>query len=204
MNLKRLMKRRSPQIKSQLLLRYGLLASLTLTVLCLGFSGFVWLRLTIAASQAPFPQGILTLGGSKDREQVTAEFVRLDPSLKVWISRGQSIKESRKIFQAAGAPLARVHFDRRAEDTVTNFTSVVKDLKNRQIAHIYIITSDFHMPRAKAIATIVLGSHGITFTPVSVPSHQPPEPWLSILRDSGRAIFWLVTGHTGASLNSRF
>lgn len=203
MNPKKLMNRRLTQIKPQSFLRCGLLGGLTLFGLCLGFSGFIWLRLTIAASQAPFPQAILTLGGSQDREQVTAEFVYLDPSLKVWISRGLSEQQSRKIFQAAGAPLERVRFDRRAEDTVTNFTSVVKDLKNNQIDHLYLITSDFHMPRAQAIAIIVLGSQGIAFTPVAVPSDQPPEPWISILRDGGRAIFWLITGHTGASLNFR-
>jgi hypothetical protein len=84
---------------------------------------------------------------------------------------------------------------------VTNFTSLVKDFKQRKYHHLYLITSDFHMARAKAIATFVLGSQGIAFTPVSIPSRQPPESWFHILRDSGRALLWIVTGRTGASLN---
>jgi hypothetical protein len=58
------------------------------------------------------------------------------------------------------------------------------------------------MPRALAIATFVLGSQGIAFTPVSVPSDQPAESWLRILRDSARALLWVVTGRTGASLKT--
>lgn len=30
---------------------------------------------------------------------------------------------------------------------------------------------------------------------------QPPESWRPILRDSGRALVWIFTGRTGASLN---
>lgn len=60
------------------------------------------------------------------------------------------------------------------------------------------------MPRAKAIATIVLGSQGIAFTPVAIPSERPTEAWLFALLDSGRALFWLFTGYTGASLNAYF
>jgi uncharacterized SAM-binding protein YcdF (DUF218 family) len=67
---------------------------------------------------------------------------------------------------------------------------------------IYLITSDFHMARANAIAFFVLGSHGITFTSVSVTSNHSPESWLVILRDTSRALFWIITGHNGASLKT--
>lgn len=161
-------------------------------------------RLAIATKIAPFPQAILTLGGGPDREQFTAQFAQIYPSLEIWVSSGTPPEKAREIFQAAGIPNTRVYIDRRAVDTVTNFTSLVKDFKKRNFHHLYLITSDFHMPRAKAIATFVLGSQGIAFTPVSVPSDKPPESWLRILRDSGRALLWVVTGRTGASLNPKF
>lgn len=165
-------------------------------------SGTILVRLAIAFHQAPLPQAILTLGGGSDREKFTAQFAQMHPSLEIWVSSGTSPDdEAHKIFQAAGIPDTRVHLDHRAVDTVTNFTSLVKDFKKRNIQHIYLITEDFHMARAKAIATFVLGSQGIAFTPVSVPSDEPPESWLHILRDSGRAVLWIFTGHTGASLN---
>ncbi|HEY9706719.1 MAG TPA: YdcF family protein, partial [Oculatellaceae cyanobacterium] len=105
------------------------------------------------------------------------------------------------IFRAAGISDARVHLDYRALDTVTNFTTLVADFNSRNIQHLYLITSDFHMPRAKAIATIVLGSQGIAFTPVSIPSNEPAESKLRILRDTGRALLWMIVGRTGASFN---
>jgi uncharacterized SAM-binding protein YcdF (DUF218 family) len=161
-------------------------------------------RLAIAYYQTPLPQAILTLGGPPDREEFTAQFAQSYPSLEIWVSSGIPPKQSRAIFRAAGIPDTRVHIDRRAVDTVTNFTSLVADFKRLEIHHIYLITTDFHMPRAKAIATIVLGSQGIAFTPVSIPSKQPTESWVRILRDSGRALLWIVVGRTGASFKTTF
>ena len=161
-------------------------------------------RLAIAYYQTPLPQAILTLGGPPDREEFTAQFAQTYPSLEIWVSSGIPPEQSRAIFRAAGIPDSRVHIDRRAVDTVTNFTSLVADFKRLQIHHIYLITTDFHMPRAKAIATIVLGSQGIAFTPVSIPSKQPTESWVRILRDSGRALLWIIFGRTGASFKTTF
>lgn len=172
-------------------------------ILILLLSSIIPVRLAIATMSAPFPQAIFTLGGGPDREEFTAQFAQWYPSLDIWVSSGTPPDSARKIFQAAGIPNTRVHLDRRAVDTVTNFTSLVADFKKRNFQHLYLITSDFHMPRTKAIATFILGSQGIVFTPVSVPSDKPPEPWLQILRDIGRALVWIVTGHTGASLNPK-
>lgn len=158
-------------------------------------------RLAIATTCAPLPQAILTLGADSVREEFTAQFAQLYPTLEIWVSSGTYPENVRNIFQKAGVANTRVHIDRRAVDTLTNFTSLVADFKKRNFQHLYLITSEFHMPRALAIATFILGSQGIAFTPVSVPSNQPPESWLHILRDSGRALLWIVTGRTGASLN---
>jgi len=177
--------------------RFFYLASALILVL---FS-IIPVKLAIATKIAPLPQAILTLGGGSDREKFTAQFAQMHPSLEIWVSSGTPPNQAREIFQAAGIPNTQVHLDRRAVDTVTNFTSLAKDFKKRNFHHLYLITSDFHMQRAKAIATFVLGSQGIAFTPVSVPSNQPPESWFHILRDSGRAILWIFTGRTGASLN---
>jgi uncharacterized SAM-binding protein YcdF (DUF218 family) len=158
-------------------------------------------RLAIASYQAPDPQAILTLGGGIEREQFTAQFAKHYPSLEIWVSSGTAPEQACAIFRDAGIPPERVHLDRRAVDTVTNFTSLVADFKNLNIQHLYLITSDFHLSRAKAIATLVFGSWGIAFTPVSVPSKEPPESLLHILRDIGRALVWMITGRTGASFN---
>jgi uncharacterized SAM-binding protein YcdF (DUF218 family) len=174
---------------------------LMISTLILLLLAFIPVRLAIAYSQSPSPQAILTLGGGGDREPFTAHFAKNYPSLKIWVSSGQAPDKARPIFHSVGIPDTRVHFDRRAVDTVTNFTSLVADFKSQNIHHIYLITSDFHMKRAKAIAFLVLGSRGIAFTAVAIPTNTPPESWSHVLRDFGRALVWLFTGRTGASLN---
>ena len=159
------------------------------------------IRLKIASYKAPQPQAILTLGGGSVREKFTASFAQSHPSLDIWVSTGIPPKQATKIFRAAGINLKRVNLDYRAADTVTNFTSLVKDFKSRKIHHLYLITSEFHMRRAKAIATFVLGSQEITFTPVSIPSNRPKESTLHVMRDAGRSLIWVFTGRTGASFN---
>ena len=176
---------------------YLLIASLCLVCLLLTS---IPVKLLIAHHQAPNPQAILTLGGSPDREVFTAKFARLVPNLPIWVSTGMPKARAKKIFSQAGIANRRINLDYRALDTVTNFTTLVKDFQQAHIQHIYLITSSFHMSRAVAIATIVLGSHGITFTPIPVPSKQTSEPKLEIVRDTFRAVFWLFTGHTGARL----
>ncbi|HEY9698684.1 MAG TPA: YdcF family protein [Trichocoleus sp.] len=165
-------------------------------------------RLAIAAYQVPRPQAILVLGGDPHREKAAAQIARSYSSLDVWVSSGSSPADIDSIFQAAAVPQSRIHLDYRATDTVTNFTTLVPELKQHQIQHLYLITSDFHMPRARAIATLILGSQGITFTPITVLSDEPQEPPLSTVRDVGRSLLWIVTGRTGANfgrlLESRF
>jgi uncharacterized SAM-binding protein YcdF (DUF218 family) len=169
------------------------------SILLVGLS-VIPLRLALAAQQAPYPEAILVLGGDAHREEIGAQLAQHYPELRVWVSTGETPKVSRAIFQSAGIPDDRVYLDYRASDTVTNFTTLVSEFQQKGIQHLYVVTSDFHMPRAKVIATIVLGSNGITFTPISVPTGAPRESLLRIARDGGRSILWLATGRTGASL----
>jgi uncharacterized SAM-binding protein YcdF (DUF218 family) len=159
------------------------------------------MRLALARQQAPEPEIILILGGGADREHFAAKFAQQRPHLKIWVSTGSA--QANEIFQAAGIDQSRVYLDCRATDTVTNFTTVVPDFKQRGIQHVYVLTSDFHLPRSSAIANIVFGSQGIAYTPVSIPSNRSPESKLRIARDIGRSIVWLLTGRTGAKFNGR-
>jgi uncharacterized SAM-binding protein YcdF (DUF218 family) len=186
--------RRSPLRRFLLLSLAGCLLSLIL---------IIPLRLAIATHQAPQPQAIFTLGGSENREKFTAQFAQRYPHLEIWVSSGANPAPAQEIFQTAGVTPDRLHLDYRATDTVTNFTTLVADFKQRRIHHLYLLTSDFHIPRAKAIATLVLGSQGIAFTPVPIPestANDRQESFLHILRDCGRSLLWIVTGRTGAGL----
>jgi uncharacterized SAM-binding protein YcdF (DUF218 family) len=163
---------------------------------------FIPVRLAIASYQVPHPQAVFMLGGTVlgEREEFTAEIARWYPSLKIWISSGLPPNKTYKIFQTAGISNQRLYLDYRAVDTVTNFTTLVRDFKQNRIQHLYLITSDYHMPRAKAIATIVLGSQGIAFTSLSVPSKTAKESLFPILRDIARSLLWIFTGHTGRNV----
>lgn len=150
------------------------------------------------------PQAILVLGGSSsrlEREKFTAEFALEHPGLPIWISSGSPRDYTEQVFWEAGVGLDRLNLDYQAVDTVTNFTTLVDTLQQQGIHSVYLITSDYHMRRARIIGEIVLGSRGIHLKPVSVPSNQPQEPLSKAIRDGSRAILWVTTGRTGASWN---
>ncbi|GAB1543800.1 hypothetical protein NUACC21_64760 [Scytonema sp. NUACC21] len=147
------------------------------------------------------PQAILVLGGSTsklEREKFTANFAYNYPHLPIWISGGSPPTITKQVFRKAGIDTKRLHLDYRAQNTLENFTTLVDDLENSGIKSVYLITSDYHMPRARVIGEIILGSRGIEFQPVPVPSGTSPEPIEKSIRDGVRAIVWIATGYTGS------
>jgi uncharacterized SAM-binding protein YcdF (DUF218 family) len=149
------------------------------------------------------PEALLVLGGTTDRENFAAELAQRYPHLPIWVSGGSNPEYTLWVFSEAGVDLDRVHIDRTAVDTVTNFTTLVDKLADQDIHCIYLITSDYHMQRAYVIGEIVFGSRGISLKPIEVPSSQPVESIAKTIRDGGRAIVWLITGHTGSTLLRR-
>lgn len=150
------------------------------------------------------PQAVLVLGGSTsalERERFAAQFALQYPDLPIWVSGGSpNQKYTERVFAKAGIERSRLHLDYQAVDTVTNFTTLVDELQDSGIKSVYLITSDYHMRRAQIIGEIVLGSRGIYFKPVSVPSERSPEPIEKAIRDGARAVLWVATGHTGSTL----
>jgi len=140
------------------------------------------------------PQAILVLGGSPSREQFAAQFALQHPQLPIFVSSGSPEEYAEYVFDRAGVERKRIHLDYRAVDTVTNFTIMVTELQQRKITDVYVLTSDFHMPRALVIGKIVLGSRGIEMHPVTIPSSIKSENPAKALRDGLRSVFWVVTG----------
>ena len=157
-------------------------------------------RLVRVREAVPMPQAIFVLGGGQDREVAATRLAHQYPDLDVWISTGSPIEKVLKIFTEAGIPLSRLHLDYRAVDTVTNFTTMVEMFKQQNVQHVYLLTSNFHMRRARAIAFLVFGSQGIVCTTVEIPcdfTEVPPkclaESTIHVLRDVVRSLLWLVT-----------
>ncbi len=162
-------------------------------------------RLAIAQYQYPHPTAIFVLGGDPARMELAAKLGHAYPALPIWVSDyvGE-LPHDQRIFQDLGTPLAQLHQDGQATDTVTNFTTLVNMFAQQQLWHLCLVTSDYHMRRSLAIATLVFGSRGITVSPVPVPSAGlRVESGLHVARDCLRCLVWLVTGKTGASLNPR-
>lgn len=162
-----------------------------------------WFGYQQLKSEFQRPQALLVLGGDTERELFAAKFARNHPNLPIWVSSGSNPEFAQWVFSEAGIESDRVHLDYRAVDTVTNFTTLVDELRDRGIESVYLITSDDHMRRAQIIGEIVLGSRGISFKPVAVPSGRTPEPVQKTVRDGARAILWLTTGYTGADFSLR-
>ena len=170
-----------------------------------GLASIIPVKIAIAFHQTAVPQAIFVLGGDYKRMEFAAQFWQSHKDLDIWVSDCDSnLDYNRRIFQRFGVPNRQLRFDGRATDTVTNFTSMVDKFAAQKIQHIYLITSDYHIRRSKAIATIVLGSQGIVVTPLAVPSvGDKSESQVRVLRDCGRSLLWIFTGKTGASFNPR-
>lgn len=174
------------------------LVTLGLILPLLGWSAYRQIKSTLTPAEA-----IVVLGGALDREAFAANFAQRHPHLPIWVSSGSNPEYAEWLFlEEAGIPSTRLHLNYDAVDTVTNFTTLIEDLKAQRIEKIYLITSSYHMPRARVIGEIILGSQGIVFEPVAVPSQIPAEPWRKTVRDGVRAMVWLATGYTGADLKN--
>ncbi|CAK9009707.1 unnamed protein product [Durusdinium trenchii] len=96
--------------------------------------------------------------------------------------------------------------DREALDTLSNFTTFVRHLERQGLMHRYnrdaavdvvIVTSKYHVRRVWALATVVLGSQGLSFHIAEAPSEKQAESLLRCARDVLRALLWLGTGFEG-------
>ncbi|MDA0266110.1 MAG: YdcF family protein [Cyanobacteria bacterium] len=159
-----------------------------------------WIGQSELKTQIRDPEAILVLGGSTEREHYAATMAHQYPDLDVWVSSGSNPEYAEWLFHNADVSRDRLHLDYQAVDTVTNFTTLVDDLKAAGINSVYLVTSDYHMRRATIVGQIVLGSRDIVFRPIIVPSIEThPETLLRSLRDGARAVFWVFTGRTGST-----
>ncbi len=162
-------------------------------------SSLFWAHKEVKSALAE-PEVAFVLGGLEKREQFAARLAKRYPELEVWVSSGSPEGYARSLFEAEGIAPERVQLDYQAQDTVTNFTSLVDTLRDRDVDSVYLVTSANHMRRARLVGEIVFGSRGITIKPLVVPSEGEPEPVEKLLRDGARAFLWLFTGSSGEEL----
>jgi uncharacterized SAM-binding protein YcdF (DUF218 family) len=156
----------------------------------------VWLSRGWWWPAPPPPQMILVLGGDVDREQMAARLARED-GLPVVVSGGTNPEYAHWLFEEReGLPRHQVQLDYRASDTLSNFTSLVDELRRARIRHSLLVTSSDHMDRALLVGRIVAGSRGIHLTPVAVSCGDLCvwEGRRKIWGDGARALVWVATG----------
>ena len=158
--------------------------------------GLLWLSRGWWWPAPPTAQMILVLGGDVAREREAAALAARQ-GLPVVVSGGSNPEYAHWLFeQRQGLPSHQVQLDYRARDTLSNFTSLVDDLRQARIRHALLVTSSDHMDRALLVGRIVAGSRGIHLTPVPVSCADlcQPEGRRKVWGDGLRAAVWVLSG----------
>ena len=91
--------------------------------------------------------------------------------------------------------LENVWLEKCAKSTFGNFYYSIPILKKWRVHKVKLITSSTHLPRAKWMAQILLGSHGIWVEPDIITEKGVPgnrESWLKTSLDLTRSLLWAI------------
>lgn len=144
-------------IKGQQFLRWTGFIVLGFFLLSLLFHFFIALPL----NQKKPIDGVLVLGGGVEREVYAAQLAKKFPDVPIVISGGTIPPCSYQVFQREKAPMNRVWLELCAQSTFDNFLFSIPIFKKWNVHRVRLITSPTHLPRAKWLADILLGSQGI-------------------------------------------
>ena len=164
--------------------------------LCLIF--VIWLIFTtitlVFASSQPV-DAFFVLGGSIRREIYVAQQAKQYPQTPILISHGSQDPCIWLIFQREAADLQNVWLEKCANSTFENFYYGIPILRRWGVHKVKLITSPTHLPRAKWMAQILLGAHGIWVEPDIVQESGIPgnhESWVKTVLDVTRSLLWAV------------
>lgn len=124
----------------------------------------IWLvfnTITLINSSSKPVSATFVLGGSIAREEYAASLASLDPKIPVLISKGSQDPCILEIFRRKQAILSNIWLEKCADSTFDNFFYSLPILERWKVRKIKLITSHSHMPRAKWMAQIIFGAHGI-------------------------------------------
>ncbi|MEB3158743.1 MAG: YdcF family protein [Synechococcus sp.] len=141
------------------------------------------------------PERILVLGGDVDREKAGLKLAR-SLQLPLVVSGGSNPEYAHWLMVEEGLSESQVALDYRAEDTLSNFTTLVDDLRAAGVQHVLLVTSEDHLPRALTVGSVVAGSRGIRLTgvPVSCGVDCVRESPSKLWGDGFRSLAWVLTG----------
>ncbi len=149
------------------------------------------------ASSRPV-QSFLVLGGSITREIYTANLISKYPYIPVLISQGSPDPCILLIFRREKAHLHNVLLEKCAHSTFDNYYYALPILRQWNVHKVKVITSATHLPRAKWLGQIILGSQGIWVEMEIVPETGIPgnnEHILKTIVDVSRSLIWAILSH---------
>ena len=158
----------------------------------------VWLvgNIILLHSAATAPvDTFLVLGGSIKREIYIANIAKQYPQTPILISAGSEDPCIVGLFQRENSPLDQVWLEHCAKSTFDNFYFTLPILQKWRVQHIKLVTSPTHLSRAKWLAQIILGAHGIwvetdIVEEIGVPGNR--ESTVKTALDVIRSLFWAV------------
>ncbi len=134
------------------------------------------------------------LGGSVEREIYVANLAKENPKTPVLISSGSEDPCIRLIFQEqAVSELQNVWLEKCANSTFGNFYYGIPIFKRLGVHKVKLITSGTQVLRAKLMAQILMGTHGIWVEMEIAPEYGIPanqESWLKTGIDVTRSLLW--------------
>ncbi|GBG31319.1 Hypothetical Protein FCC1311_075422 [Hondaea fermentalgiana] len=150
---------------------------------------------------------VLVLGGAADREErsVKASIAQDEQAgggpgrqkWPIWLSGPALSEDAVERCVHAGCDARYLLIDYEAVDTLSNFTTLVDLMREHSFKKVHLATSSLHMPRAVAIAEIILPAYGLRLgkkIKVEPSRGEPDEPAITRYRDVVRAWLWLWFG----------
>lgn len=165
-------------------------------ILCLVFC--CWLivtTITLVSASSRSIDAVFVLGGSIRREIYVAQQAKQNPQIPILISRGSPDPCIWLIFQREAAQLQNVWLENCADSTFDNFYYGIPILRRWGVHKVKLISSPSHFPRAKWMAQILFGAHGIWVEPEVVQEKGRPanrEYWWKTGFDITRSLIWAV------------
>ena len=184
---------RFPQVRSQYKKRWRFLQKFAIGVSLLVAIWLFFTTITVFFASSKPVDAFFVLGGSIKREMYVAELAQKYPQIPILISSGSKDPCIWLIFQRQSAPMQKVWLEKCANSTFDNFYYSIPILRKWGVHKVKLITSTTHLPRAKWIAQILLGAHGMWVEPdiiqeVGIPGNR--EYWWKTGLDVTRSIFW--------------
>ncbi|BAY76869.1 hypothetical protein NIES25_33270 [Nostoc linckia NIES-25] len=182
-------------IKKSLLNLWQLLQKLTVGVYFVLGAWLIFTTITLVYASSQPVDTFFVLGGSIRRETYVVQQAKQYPQIPILISHGSPDPCIWLIFQREFASLENVWLEKCANSTFENFYYSIPLLRKWGVHKVKLITSPTHLPRAKWMAQILLGAHGIWVEPEIVQESGVPgnqESWLKTGLDLTRSLFWAI------------